>query len=167
MEIWDGYLADGSLSGTDLIRGEKVPQGLYHLVCEVLVRHVDGDYLLMQRDMSKPNHPGCFEATAGGSAFKGEDKLSCVRRELFEETGISVEDFEEVGYCVDDRTRCIYCSFLCVTDWDKEKVKLQEGETMAFKWVNKEQFADFIQSDEAIKRQIERYRTYYSEQRIL
>ena len=167
MEIWDGYFADGSLAGTDLIRGEKVPQGLYHLVCEVLVRHVDGDYLLMQRDTAKPNHPGCFEATAGGSALKGEDKLSCVRRELFEETGIAVELFEEVGHCVDDRTRGIYCSFLCVTDWNKESVRLQEGETMAFRWVDKKQFAEFIRSGEAIERQIGRYREYLEKQQIL
>lgn len=57
MEVWDGYFKDGSLSGVDLIRSEDIPEGLYHLVCEVLVRHTDGDYLLMDRDRSKPNYP--------------------------------------------------------------------------------------------------------------
>ena len=49
MEIWDGYFSDGTLANYDLVRGEPIPQGLYHLVCEVLVRHVDGEYLLMRR----------------------------------------------------------------------------------------------------------------------
>ena len=26
MEIWDGYLIDGSLAGVDLIRGDKIPK---------------------------------------------------------------------------------------------------------------------------------------------
>ena len=58
------------------------------MVCEILVRHTDGDYLLMQRDFRKSNFGGYYEATAGGSALKGEDKITCAKRELFEETGI-------------------------------------------------------------------------------
>ena len=109
MEIWDGYNADGTLAGVDLIRGEEIPKGLYHLVCEILVRHVDGDYLLMQRDFNKEGYPGFFEATAGGSALKGEDKLACAKRELFEETGIASEDFEEIGHSMQHEA-----AFLCV-----------------------------------------------------
>ena len=58
MEIWDAYFKDGTPAGVDLIRGEKVPEGLYHIVCEILVRHTDGDYLLMQRDFEKIGYPG-------------------------------------------------------------------------------------------------------------
>ncbi len=163
MEIWDGYFADGSLSGVDLIRGQALPPGQYHLVCEVLVRHVDGDYLLMQRDLSKPNYPGYFEATAGGSALKGEDKLACIRRELFEETGILSDEFEEVGHRVDDVSQCIYCSFVCTTDWNKEAVRLQEGETIAFRWLDRRAFMEFFHSKEGILRQKERYRRYLEE----
>ena len=53
MEIWDAYRADGSLAGCDLVRGEPIPPGLFHLVSEVLARHTDGGYLLMQRDWRK------------------------------------------------------------------------------------------------------------------
>ena len=41
MEIWDAYDRQGAKTGTDLIRGEKIGEGLYHLVCEVVVRHAD------------------------------------------------------------------------------------------------------------------------------
>ncbi len=37
MEIWDGYLKDGSLANVDLVRGEPIPDGPYHLVCEIFV----------------------------------------------------------------------------------------------------------------------------------
>ena len=111
-EIWDGYLRDGSLANKDLIRGEKIPNGLYHLVSEILVRHIDGDYLLMQRDYNKPNYGGYYEATAGGSALKGEDKITCAKRELFEETGISALSYEEIGCYISHDT--IYFEFLCL-----------------------------------------------------
>ena len=55
MEIWDGYFRDGTRANIDLVRGDILPDGLYHMVCEVLVQHKDGDYLLMRRDISKSN----------------------------------------------------------------------------------------------------------------
>ena len=97
MEIWDAYYPDGTLVGCDLIRGEPIPNGLYHLVSEILVRHADGDYLLMQRDPRKPNYGGFFEATAGGSALKGEDAYCCAKRELHEETGIDAGTLTNIG----------------------------------------------------------------------
>ncbi len=159
MEVWDGYLADGSLAGRDLYRGEPIPEGLHHLVCEILVRHIDGDYLLMQRSFDKPNYGGCYEATAGGSALKGEDKFTCARRELLEETGITANELEEIGCYISDNT--IYYNFLCVTDQDKLSVTLQERETIAYKWLNELEFIDFINSDDMIDDQKVRYNNYF------
>lgn len=159
MEIWDGYLGDGTLAGRDLVRGEPIPQGLYHLVSEILVRHVDGEYLLMQRDPRKPNYGGFYEATAGGSALKGEDALSCARRELLEETGISAADLSQIGRYVSHDT--IYYSFLCVTDCDKSSVILQEGETVSYKWIREKEFIAFVNSDDMIDVQKDRCRDYF------
>ena len=89
MELWDAYDKDGRRTGGTLVRGETIADGLYHLVCEVLVRHADGDYLLMKRARSKKGYPGLYEATAGGSALKGEAPIDCIKRELREETGIA------------------------------------------------------------------------------
>ena len=96
-ELWDGRNRDGSLSGVTLVRGEKIPEGQYHLVCEILVRHADGDYLLMRRDERKAAYPGWWEATAGGSALCGEDALGCARRELREETGLTLNTWRYRG----------------------------------------------------------------------
>ena len=163
MEFWDGYNTDGTPTGITLIRGERIPQGLYHLVCEVLVRHTDGDYLLMRRAATKPNYGGCWEATVGGSALKGEDKLTCVKRELLEETGISANDFTELGRFVFDDSQCIFYTFLCVTNCDKASVRLQDGETDAYKWVTELEFIAFVNSDEMIARQKKRYSKYFTE----
>lgn len=158
MEIWDAYLPDGTLAGCDLIRGEPIPDGLYHLVSEVLVRHIDGDYLLMQRDCRKPNYGGFFEASAGGSALKGEDALCCAKRELREETGIQSGNLTNIGRFVSHNT--IYETFLCVTDCDKASVTLQEGETVSCKWLSEAEFIDFVNSDAMITVQFQRYQPY-------
>ena len=42
MELWDAYDEYGNQTGETLVRGEEIPDGLYHMVCEVLVRHADG-----------------------------------------------------------------------------------------------------------------------------
>lgn len=158
MEIWDGYLADGRSANRDLVRGAPIPEGLYHLVSEILVRHTDGDYLLMQRDFRKPNFGGFFEATGAGSALKGEDKLACAKRELREETGIEAVSLEEIGQYTSHDT--IYCIFLCVTDCEKTSVRLQEGETVSYKWVHEQEFIEFVNSGHMIHVQWIRYQPY-------
>ena len=163
MEIWDGYLEDGTLSGVDLIRGESIPEGQYHMVCEVLVRHADGDYLLMLRDPGKDVHPGKWEATAGGSALKGEDKLACIRRELKEETGLSAEEFTEIASEVYYAKNALFYSFLCVVEGDKDGVTLQPGETVDYRWVSPREFIEYVNSGNMMPGQRRRYDGYYRE----
>ena len=159
MEIWDGYRADGSLAGIDLVRGEPVPDGIYFMTVEILVRHTDGDYLLMKRDERKPAFPGYLEATAGGAAQKGEDPLTAAFRELREETGIMADTLEPIANMV--YRRMINYQYLCVTDCDKSSVALQEGETVGYKWVTEKEFIEFVNSGDMIPTQRERYTEYF------
>ena len=139
MEIWDAYDRNlKKIEGMTLIRGEKIPEGVYHLVCDVIVRHTDGEYLLMQRD-SRKHYGGMWEATAGGSALQGESPLDCAIRELREETGIRAEYLEEVGRVRAAGRNAIYCEFLCITDCKKDSIILQEGETSAYQWVTQDE----------------------------
>ena len=139
MEIWDAYDRNlEKIEGMTLIRGEKIPEGVYHLVCDVIVRHTDGEYLLMQRD-SRKHYGGMWEATAGGSALQGEKPLDCAIRELREETGIRAEYLEEVGRVRAAGRNAIYCEFLCITDCKKDSIILQEGETAAYQWVTQDE----------------------------
>lgn len=158
MELWDGYYADGTPANRDLVRGEPIPQGLYHLVSEILVRHTDGDYLLMRRDPRKPNYGGFWEATAGGSALKGEDAHTCALRELGEETGITRGKLTRIGRFVSRDT--IYENYLCVTDSDKTAVTVQTGETVDYQWVSEEAFKEFVNSGLMIDVQKHRYRPW-------
>ena len=159
MEIWDGYKSDGSLAGVDLVRGEPIPDDLYFMTVEILVRHTDGDYLLMHRDPRKSAFAGYFEATAGGAAQKGEDPLTAALRELREETGIRASELEPIDHML--YRRMLNYQYLCVTDCDKDSVTLQEGETVGYKWVSEAEFIAFIHSGEMIPTQRERYDEYF------
>ena len=152
MELWDAYDAHlNVIAGQVLVRGEKIPKGVYHLVSEVIVRHQDGTYLLTQRDERK-NFGGMWEATAGGSALQGESPLECVKRELREETGILTDDFIEVGRVLHQRHQTYYVNYLCHTDVDKDGIVLQEGETSAYKWVTAEELRQMSREELATQR---------------
>lgn len=154
MERWDAYDSHfQKVEGVTLIRGEPIPEGLYHLVCDILVRHRDGTYLLMQRDRRK-HYGGMWEATAGGSALQNETPLECAVRELYEETGISSRELTEVGRVQSENT--VYVEFLCVTDCRKDSVRLQEGETIAYCWVSKEQLLA-MQKEELVTERMQEY----------
>ena len=154
MELWDAY--DKSfikISGLTLIRGKEIPKGVYHLVCDVLVQHEDGTYLLMKRDLRK-TFGGMWEATAGGSALVGEKPLECAKRELVEETGIIADELIEVGRCMGHHE--IYVECLCVTNWDKNQITLQEGETIAYQWVERDMLRA-MNDDELVTERIQKF----------
>ena len=49
---------------------------------------------------------------------------------------------------------------LAVTDCDKTKILLQEGETVSYKWLNEQDFIKFVNSKEMIEAQRNRYKPY-------
>lgn len=159
MEIWDGYNLDGTLAGVDIIRGEPIPEGVYFLTVEILVRHADGDYLLMHRSPTKSVFPGYLEATAGGGVMKGETPFEGAIRELREETGIITDTLTPIASMPYHQMLCH--QYLCVTDCAKDSVTLQEGETVGYTWVNEKEFIDFINSGNMIPTQRERFDPYF------
>lgn len=160
MEIWDAYDRNGNLAGIDLVRGEEIPDGFYHKVCEVLVRHIDGDFLIMKRDYSKPVFSGMFQATAGGSVIKGETENQCIQRELFEETGIVCSKFQLFDIITNDINRSIYYEYYCETDCGKDAIRLQDGETIDYRWIRKKQLIHMLERCEIIPVTKDRLRNY-------
>ena len=161
MELWDAYTRNGAKTGGVLVRGQRMWPGIYHMVCEVLVRHVDGSFLCMIRSRQKPNYPLYPECTAGGSALLGEDPLACIRRELREETGIECDEFEQVNVTVRDCYATIFYSYLCTVDWPKDRITLQEGETEAYQWLSEEEFIELLNSGRMIPGQPERMEGWF------
>ena len=89
VELWDLYDENHELTGKDHIRGQKVPQGYYHLVTNVWIRNKKGEYLISQRAADRYSYPLKWECT-GGSVLKGEDSLTAALRETKEEIGLEL-----------------------------------------------------------------------------
>lgn len=153
MELWDAYTEKEERTGQLLVRGEPIPQGVLHLVCEALVRHTDGSYLVMQRSFEKSTFPGCWEATAGGSALAGEDPEMCIRREVREETGICCDSFRLISKNIFSKGHCIFYSFLAITSCPKDSVVPQPGETVGYRWLSDDEFREFVKSDDMVSTQ--------------
>lgn len=158
MELWDAYNEDETLAGVDLIRGNPIPKGYRHAVAEIMVIHEDGDILVMQRDLNKATYPGYYEASAGGAVLKGESFYDGALRELEEETGIKAKELTQIYSAMSDDS--IYKGYVCKTNIKKDDITLQEGETIAYKWLSKEQFLEVYNSKNYIKSLKNRQKEY-------
>ena len=150
MELWDAYDATGKCTGALLVRGEPLPDGIYHLVAETVVQHSDGSILLMQRDRNKESYPGKWQIGAGGSAIAGEDAETAARRELLEETGLTAGEMIPLYRQLPKGHHGFYCCYLTRYDGPKDAVILQPGETIAYRWISTVALKKFAKSDDAI-----------------
>lgn len=89
MELWDLYTEDRILTGKSHVRGERMPENLFHLVVHIWIKNSKGQYLISQRAADRPTCPLMWE-TVGGSVLKGEDSFHGALREVKEEVGIDL-----------------------------------------------------------------------------
>ena len=162
MEIWDLYDAQGNKTGEtwERARAKEIPEDRYHIVCDVLVRHTDGDYLLTLRDPRKDIYPGLWEASAGGSALAGETPEEAARREMLEETGLTADSLVLIGTTRRAEKRSVVYAYPGTVSCDKASVRLQEGETVDYRWMEPGAFLRFIHGQPILEAQYLRYRPY-------
>ena len=139
MEYWDIYDSSKQRTGRTMKRNDWIlKDGEYHLSVLGIIRRPDGRYLITQRIMTKHWAPGWWEVPGGG-VRAGEDAIEAVRREVKEETGLTVpEDVTEPvltyhrenpgegdNYFVD--------VFRFEMDFTEEDVRIQEEEATGFR----------------------------------
>lgn len=148
-EYNDIYDIDRNLTGRTHRRGTPWRKGEYGMVVCVWVYDGKGKVLLTRRAPEK-TAAGTWE-NSGGAAKAGEDSLTAIVRELYEETGIqaSPEEFELLDACTDRGTH--YDHYCLLRDSSKVKVVLQPGETDGAQWVTFEQVHEMIKSRQICK----------------
>lgn len=134
MEWNDVYDAARRPTGRRRPRGDRFDEGEYGLVVCVWVYDGRGNVLLTQRAPEK-SYAGTWE-NSGGAAQAGETSRQAVRRELFEETGISAaeEEFEFVETTQSDHF--FFDHYFLLRRMPLAQIVLQPGETADAKWVS-------------------------------
>ena len=162
MEIWDLYNEQGRKTGEtwERSRAGEIPEGRYHIVCDVLIRHRDGEFLLTRRAPDKEICPGCLEASAGGAALAGETPEEAARREMREETGLTADQLELIGTTRMPQNRSVIYAYLAIVNCEKDSVQLQQGETVGCQWADTETFLRLIRREPGLKDQYHRYKPY-------
>lgn len=102
VEKWDLYTKYREKTGRKHVRGEKIPEGFYHLVVHVWIRNCKGEYLISQRSANRPTSPLMWECV-GGSVLMGESSIGGALREVKEEVGLDLEP--ETGKILFTKTR--------------------------------------------------------------
>lgn len=152
MELWDLFDRSGNIVSTNHGRGDTIPKGTYHKIVNIIVQHVDGDYLLMKRSDDKESRAGEYELTAGGSTIKGEDFSEGAWRELYEETGIKADAlYELTPVIIREEKRYLQKSFFCLTNIDKNSIQLQAGETQGFQWLSEDEVLAISNTDSLVR----------------
>ena len=169
MEIWDLYDEQGQKTGEtwERSRAREIPEGMYHIVCDILIRHQDGEFLLTLRDPEKDIYPGCLEASAGGSALAGETPEEAARREMLEETGLTADRLELIGTTVRPHSHSVIYAYLAIVNCEKDSVQLQPGETVDYQWVDQQTFLNMIRKEPVLKVQYPRYKPYLDTLEVL
>lgn len=90
MELWDLYTKDRLPTGRIHVRGEKLPDDLFHLVVHVWIKNSRGQYLISQRAATRVHYPLMWECV-GGSVLCGENSLQGALRETQEEVGVPLD----------------------------------------------------------------------------
>ena len=151
MELWDIYDEQKRPTGRVMKKNDwHMKPDEFHLTVLGVIRRPDHTFLITQRVMTKAWAPGWWEVSGGG-VQAGESSEQAVRRELLEETGLDVEhapggyqfSYKRVNpeegdnYFVD-----IYRYDMDVTEAD---VKLQEEETMGFKFATPDEIKELAE----------------------
>lgn len=157
MEKWDAYDKYGNILDGFLLRGDVIPQGKLHLVVEIIVKHRDGSFLMMQRSEDKSSYPNYFEISAGGAVLQGETSKEGALRELKEETGIdSWISFTPIHRVISEEGHYIFDNYLVITDVEKDSICYQEGETQSHQWIGLDTLNQYIEQELIVPSQAKR-----------
>lgn len=101
----------------------------------------DGRYLMLHRTKKEGDENRDKWIGVGGKFEHGESPEDCMRREVFEETGLTVTKFQYRGIVtfVSDEWGCEYMHLFTCTDWVGEQKECDEGD---LEWIDKRTLYD-------------------------
>ena len=135
-EYWDLFNRNRVWVRNHHKRGDKIPDGLYHIVVHSWVMDYYGNFLISQRQKGRTDEL-MWERT-GGSVLEGESSIEGAKREVGEELGIDLAEIQPVLIKSERRDKYsdFFDAWLFVVDREKNICKIDNVEVLDFKWVD-------------------------------
>lgn len=135
-EYWDLFNRNRVWVRNHHKRGDKIPDGLYHIVVHSWVMDYYGNFLISQRQKGRTDEL-MWERT-GGSVLEGESSIEGAKREVGEELGIDIAEIQPVLIKSERRDKYsdFFDAWLFVVDREKNICKIDNVEVLDFKWVD-------------------------------
>lgn len=145
MELLDIYDNQGNITGKVIERGNKNVKLSKdeHIAVGVIYIENDNGLFLMQK--TSPEKGGLYSST-GGHICHGETPIESIKREVYEELGINInnDDIKELGYLLYDKP--IRYMFYIKKDIDIEDIKVQKEEVDFVKYMPVEEINKLIEN---------------------
>ena len=144
MELFDLYTEDRVKTGRTMVRGTKVPEGLYRLVVHVCIFDTEGRMLIQQRQPFKQGWSNYWDLTVGGCAVAGDTSRTAAEREVREEIGLEL-DLSDVRPSLTLNFDGGFDDYYVLTrEVDLSVLHLQEEEVQAVRWAAQEEILKMI-----------------------
>ncbi len=150
MESLDVYDDNGHVTGKTVIRGDKsvtLNDNEHIAVAVIYIRNSKGQYLIQK---TSPEKGGKYSST-GGHVNSGETPLETIKREVFEEIGVNIDNDEikECGYLLYDKP--IRYMFYLNKDVDIDSINIQKSEVDFVRYMTEDEIQELIKNDEMTK----------------
>ncbi len=157
MEVWDLYDENRNLSGKTMIRGDEIPDNLYHLVVHTWIKNDKGEFLISQRTEDRKSCPLMWECS-GGSVLQGETSIEGALREVKEELGIDLNAndgnlvYSKIRKKVHgDKFNDIMDVWLFNYNGEVDLNNATTKEVRDFKWMKKEEIKEYYDSKKLVQ----------------
>ena len=90
MEMRDVFLRDGTFTGMSIEKHTPMQKGWYLSHAIIIMKTMDGGYIMQQRALKAKYSPGMWDVTGGG-VLAGETSAQAAVREAYEELGVTVQ----------------------------------------------------------------------------
>lgn len=102
MEMRDVFLKDGTFTGRSIEKHTPMQKGWYLKHAIIIMKTMNGQYVMQQRSLKAKYSPGEWDVTGGG-VNSGETSAEAAVREAYEELGVTVKS-EKLRYMMSEIT---------------------------------------------------------------
>lgn len=145
MELIDVFDSDNNYLGYSLERDEVHNKNLFHHHVSAWIMNCKGEVLLQQRAFTKNKNPGKWSKT-GGHVEALDDCAEAIKREVYEEIGLSVPDSEieciEIFKSNNSSENYFAYGYIFFTDKKENEFILKKDEVESVKYYSVEEMEE-------------------------